>query len=109
MTAPLNSVEEAVAAVERARTTFRIPSSFAVVGVEPRYIEIVEGAPVEEASPPAVGRVRDALAWIVTLGREASAVECAVEVATSEIVRVRWSLGAVREDGPSLPNEEAGR
>lgn len=96
------TAEQAAAIAAFHRVELGIPEDFAVGSIEPRFIELVEGAPVEERSPPPPSRVRDALAWVITFGAGSSAVECAIESATSNVVRVRWSVGC----RPSAEEEE---
>jgi len=87
--------EEAKNIALTARAKFEVPGDFTFRRAEKRIIELVDdGQPVRDALP-SPGKVRDVVAWIVTLGFDVAEVEFAIDDRTGDVVRFRRSRSAL--------------
>ncbi|MCC6425499.1 MAG: hypothetical protein IT435_01630 [Phycisphaerales bacterium] len=83
------------------RAQFGVPTSFAPMEAQKRYIELVRDGQKVTTKAPAPGPVRDLIAWVITLTHDARTVEFAIEDSTAEVVRFTPSRSAALDLYPS--------
>ncbi len=89
------TVEEVRTIALGARGQFDVSNDFTFRRAQKRIIELVDdGQPVQDQLP-APGRVRDGVAWVVTLGVEVAEVEFAIDDSTGKVVRFRRSRSSL--------------
>lgn len=83
---------DAIARAEERRPDYEIPKDWAMLKVDRRIIELVEGETQKVVDQlPAPGAPYDLVAWLISFGEGPSYVELAVDDHTGRIVRVRRS------------------
>jgi hypothetical protein len=85
--------EEAIRIALDMRSTWDVDSGFADAAAEKCIVEIVQGQPVDKM--PGAGPTVDHVAWVVTLSKDFSTVEFAIDDATGLLLRIRKSRSAV--------------
>jgi hypothetical protein len=89
------NAQDAVKRAQSAAPLFGVPAQFRAVSAELRIIELVAGAPVQDALPSA-GPVIDRQAWVVRLARGILWAELAIDDLTGDVLRLRRSRGAAQ-------------